>query len=123
MLIERVTYVDESSLSEDLENSIFRYCIFRYIVVDGKNISSVFLSCELLGIDWYWGHFNCCLFVDTRFEKCVFRGSNFSGCRFLNCEFIECQFVDDSLRSPCGFDGTQWFKCVTKECVGILGWG
>lgn len=119
MLIERAEYVDEPTLSADLEGSIFRYCKFKDIVVDGKTINSVFLACELLGMDWYWGLFNCCLFVDTRFEKCVFRGSSFADSRFLNCEFIECEFEDDSLQSPCSFDGVQWFTCVTKECTGL----
>ncbi|MFM0649868.1 pentapeptide repeat-containing protein [Paraburkholderia bryophila] len=119
MLIERSEYSDESSLAACLEGSIFRYCEFKDILLDGKSVDAVFLSCELYDVDWYWGFFNACLFVDAKFENCVFRGSNFADCRFLNCELIKCRFEEDNFGSPCSFEGTQWFGGNAEGCVGL----
>ena len=54
MLIERMEYSDEPSLVADLDGSIFRYCLFKHIAVEGKSVDAVFLSCELNDLDWYW---------------------------------------------------------------------
>ncbi|WP_417071337.1 pentapeptide repeat-containing protein [Niveibacterium terrae] len=119
MLIERAEYGDEQSLLANLEGSIFRYCAFKNITLDGGSVDAVFLSCELGDLDWYWGVFNCCLFVDTRFEDCVFCGANFVDCRFLNCEFINCRFEENNLGSLCGFEGSQWFSGNAVGCTGL----
>lgn len=119
MLIERISYSEETSLSESLDGVIFRHCSFSGMAVDGKSVDAVFLSCELINMDWYWGLFNGCLFVDTRFVSCVFKGSNFADCRFVNCEFIDCRFDDDNFRAPCLFDGTQWFGGSAVGCKGL----
>jgi uncharacterized protein YjbI with pentapeptide repeats len=119
MLIERKEYSDSSSLLMRLEDSIFKYCSFKNISVDGKSIDAIFLCCEMSGVDWYWGLFNGCLFVDTQFENCVFRGSNFADCRFLNCQFVNCQFEEDNFGSLCSFEGSKWFECTASGCVGL----
>jgi uncharacterized protein YjbI with pentapeptide repeats len=119
MPIEYVEFSDESSLSKMLEGSVLRYCTLKNFSLDGKNVDSVFLSCSLEDLNWYWGLFNCCLFVDTKFIDCVFRGSNFADCRFLNCEFSDCRFDEDNFHSPCSFDGTQWFGGKAARCKGL----
>jgi len=119
MLIERTEYSDEPSLSVNLKDSIFRYCVFKNIMMEGKSVDAIFLSCKLDSLNWYWGIFNCCLFVDVRFENCVFHGSNFADCRFLNCEFIDCCFDEDNVGSPCSFEGTQWFGGNAVGCTGL----
>ena len=119
MLIERMEYSDEPSLVADLDGSIFRYCLFKDIAVEGKSVDAVFLSCELNDLDWYWGLFNACLFVDTQLRNCVFRGTNFADCRFLNCKFINCRFEDDNLGSACSFEGTCWFESEVTGGGGL----
>lgn len=119
MLIERAEYSDELSLSTNLEGGIFRYCSFKEITLDGKSVDAVFLSCELEGLNWYWGLFNGCLFVDARIVNCTFYGTNFLNCRFLNCEFVGCRFEEDNFQSPCGFEGSQWFGGKAIGCNGL----
>lgn len=121
MLIERMEYLDDAVSWVSHENSIFRYCSFTSALIDGKSLDAVFLACELEDLDWYWGFFGSCLFVDTTFSRCVFRGADFSNCRFLNCDFYSCQFVTDGLGAPCLFDNATWVDCSTKDCIGLPG--
>ncbi len=119
MLIEQIEYRDEQSLLNQLEGSVLKSCVFKGFSVDGKNADAIFIFCELDGLDWYWGLFNNCLFVDTQFKNCVFRGSTFADCRFLNCEFTDCQFIEDNLNKPCTFEGSQWFGGKALRCIGL----
>jgi len=119
VLVEHAEYHDEKSLADGLDGGIFKYCTFKDFSLDGKEVDAVFLSCEMSGLDWYWGLFNCCLFVDTKFANCVFRGTNFADSRFLNCEFINCRFEDDNMHAPCRFEGVQWFGGTAVHCKGL----
>jgi len=103
-----------------LGETIFKYCVFTNISIDdGKSVDATFLSCKIDKLNCYWGLFNGCLFVDTRFECCEFSGCSFAACRFLNCEFINCRFEKSNLDSPCNFDKTQWFGCKVAGCTGL----
>ena len=119
MLIENMICNDELDLSNKTEGTIFRYCKFEDFKIDGKSFDAVFLLCELINLDWYWGLFNGCIFIDTRFESCEFHGTNFADCRFLNCEFEDCQFLQDNLQSGCSFTGSLWFGCKEVSCIGF----
>jgi len=119
MLIEGEEYRSELSLSANLEGAIFKYCSFKDIALDGKSVDAIFLSCELEKLNWYWGLFNCCLFVDTKFVNCIFQGTNFADCRFLNCEFVNCKFEKDNLHSSCSFERCQWFGGAAIESKGL----
>lgn len=118
MLIERAQY-SHSLPAEELDGSIFRYCTFTDMQLDGLNTDAVFLSCQLIGLDWYWALFNACLFVDTKFEQCTFRGASFLDCRFVDCEFIDCRFEADNFKSACSFDGSAWFRGKMVGCTGL----
>ena len=119
MLIKNVHYNNPNTLTEVLEDNVFRYCKFSMFKCDGGSIDAVFLGCTFSDIDWYWGLFNCCAFIQTKFEKCIFRGSSFPDCKFVECEFIECQFLQDNLGGNCNWDGAKLYGCTAKACSGI----
>lgn len=120
ILIERVSYHDEASAKAVLRGSIFQYCTFDKITLDGGESDSLFVSCELNDLDWYWGLFNGCIFVDTCFKNCTFRGSNFADCRFLDCEFLNCKFEKDNMDSPCSFKGSKQIDGKVISCTGFI---
>jgi fluoroquinolone resistance protein len=101
-------------------NSVFRYCEFAEFSSEGLHIDGVFLACSFKRSDWYWAHFNCCIFINSRFEDCVFRGAAFSDVRFVEYSFLRCQFVKDSLDTGCRFDGTKFLDCTYQATSGIL---
>ncbi len=119
-LIDHVDFVDGEKLTSYSNNgSVFKFCTLNKFSVDGQEIDATFLFCEAIGLNWYWGLFNGCVFVDTKFKDCVFQGSNFADCRFLNCEFTNCRFELDNLGSPCSFTGSKWFECNAIGCKGL----
>ena len=100
---------------------MFQDCGFECLTIDGLDVDAVFMRCALNRVDWYWGLFNGCLFVDTRFENCKFHGSHFLGCRFLNCVFENCEFGPDNMMKLCDFDDSEWYGCVAINTVGLPG--
>lgn len=98
---------------------IFRYCEFANILTEGADVDSAFLSCTIENCEWYWGLFNMAVFVDVKFNKCVFRGTAFSGSKFIDCVFTECVFLKDNLHSDCSFSDVAWYGCIQNDCVGL----
>jgi uncharacterized protein YjbI with pentapeptide repeats len=119
MLIENTNYNNQQTLSKVIEDNVFKYCNFSQFAYDGGHIDAVFLGCVFNDIDWYWGLFNGCIFVQTKFEKCVFRGASFPDCKFVECEFIECQFIKDNLGGNCRGEGAKVYGSSAKACIGI----
>jgi uncharacterized protein YjbI with pentapeptide repeats len=103
----------------DAADAVFQYCDFEGLKVDGFSVDGAFLSCSLTRIDWYWGLFNGCLFVDTKFKDCQFHGAHFGGCRFLNCTFENCEFGLDNMLKPCDFGDSTWYGCSATNTVGL----
>jgi|GEM_PF-758377 len=122
MLFESIDYRNAKEVGKVLESSVFKYCSFQDIALEGMQTDAVMLGCKVRSLNWYWGLFNCCLIADTRFESCVFRGTSFSSCRFLNCEFIGCSFEQDSFGGLCQFDDTQWYGGKAAGCSGLPGY-
>ena len=119
MLFEHAEYKDPGSATKVLnDDNVFRYCEFSGFSIDGGHVDGTFIGCTISALDWYWGLFNCCVFVRTRFAKCVFRGAAFPDCRFIDCEFVECQFLDDNLGKGCSADGARVYGSIAKECKG-----
>jgi fluoroquinolone resistance protein len=119
MLIENFNYNNPSTISGVLEENVFRYCKFSTFTYEGGSIDAVFLGCDFSDVDWYWGLFVACVFIRTRFEKCIFRGSSFPDCKFVECEFIECQFLQDNLGGNCSGGGAKMYGSTTKACIGM----
>ena len=119
MLIERAEYRDGATLAALLDgDNVFRYCDFSEFSIEGAHVDGAFLGCTFAGLDWYWGLFNCCLFVQARFSSCVFRGTSFPDCRFIDCEFVDCQFLEDNLGGSCKAEGARVFGSTVKGCKG-----
>jgi uncharacterized protein YjbI with pentapeptide repeats len=120
MLIDHKDY--EKEMPDEMysaDGAIFIYCSFKNMILNGRGVDSVIISCKFVNFDWYWGFFNGCLAVDTTFSNCVFRGVGFSSCRFLNCKFNECRFENDNLGHPCDFDDTKWFDSEIIRSTGL----
>ena len=120
MLIERAEYREQASTAQVLDDdNIFRYCEFSGFSVEGGHVDGVFLSCTFSDIDWYWGLFNGCVFVNCKFGKCVFRGTAFPDCLFVDCEFIDCQFLGDNLSGKgCTAEGAHAYGTTVKGSKG-----
>jgi uncharacterized protein YjbI with pentapeptide repeats len=116
-LIEYAEYNNE--LLDNLENSIFRYCSFNKIQLDGGSVDAIFIACQLNELDWYWTFFNSCLFVDIHFTQCIFSGANFSECHFFNCNFINCIFQENNIGTPCYFKNSIWFNNTNTNSIGL----
>jgi uncharacterized protein YjbI with pentapeptide repeats len=120
MLIERTEYREQASIVTlfDQEN-VFRYCEFSGFSIDGGHVDGMFVGCTFRDLDWYWGLFNGCVFVNSKFAKCIFRGTAFPDCRFVDCEFIDCQFLEDNLGGKgCTADGARVYGSTAKGCKG-----
>jgi hypothetical protein len=55
MLVQSEEYSDEESVSELLEDSVFRHCTLKDMEISGKCVDAVFLNCRLVNLKWYWG--------------------------------------------------------------------
>ncbi len=121
MLIENQEFEAKLRKPVRWSDHVFRYCQFSGIKTDGGDVDSVFIACTFQRCEWYWGLFNCALFVNVKFENCTFRGTGFAGSKFVECEFIDCIFVEDNLNSPCSFDDIAWYGCTQIRCPGLEG--
>lgn len=55
-----------------LEDSVYRYCTISVGRIEGGHVTSTFLSTSFHHVDWYWGLFNLCNFIECRFEDARF---------------------------------------------------
>lgn len=105
--------------SIEWDDGYFKFCELSNFVVDGKNITSVFLSCSFISVEWYWGIFTLANFIDCKFTNCTFYGTCFSDVRFVECEFIDCHFVADNLGGECDFSGAVAYECKITNTDGF----
>jgi uncharacterized protein YjbI with pentapeptide repeats len=129
------------------DDTIFRYCSFADLAIEGSGFDGALMDCTLRGIDWYWGLFNTTSFSRTRFENCTFRGTSFMGCQLVECHLSGCHFALDNLGGACRFEDcsivectfdkcefvldsragrpvfarTRWYGCTQTQCVGLTG--
>ena len=119
MLIEHTEYRDSAPAVKALDgNSVFRYCAFQGFSVEGGHVDGLFYGCTFEGLEWYWGLFNGCVFVQSKFKSCTFRGTAFPDCRFVECEFIECRFLGDNLGGGCSAEGAAAYDSKATHCEG-----
>ena len=120
MLQENLTFATPKAVEKALakHDEIFRYCTFASANIEGGGSDGAFLSCTFRDSEWYWGLFNCALFVDCKFERCTFRGSYFADCRFVECSFVDCRFLHDNLDSSCSAPDTKIYDCFSQNCEG-----
>ena len=116
MLIEAQDFSTTLQKPVGWSDHVFRYCTFTDIDEEGGDVDSVFVSCAIERCSWYWGHFNCAVFVEVQFKNCIFRGTGFSGTKFIDCEFVDCIFQNDNLNSPCSFKDIAWYGCTQLRC-------
>ena len=118
MLIEDISYSEPRVVEQICEGNVFRHCEFSNFVIEGGHIDGVFLNCNFTNVDWYWGIFNGCVFVEVHFVRCTFRGTSFPGCKFVDCNFLDCYFVDDNLKRGCSAEGARVYGGSAKGCTG-----
>ena len=118
-MIEAQTITSENFSLSDLDSSFLKFCSFENLSIEGGHVDSDFRSCSFTGVDWYWGLFNICVFVECQFMNCIFRGSGFPDCKFVECSFSKCQFVKDNLDGDCDFEGAIAYGCSIEDTIGF----
>ena len=103
----------------DWENNYFKFCDLEGLSSEGGHITSDFSSCSFKDIDWYWGLFNICNFMECRFTNCTFRGTSFPSCKFVECIFTNCQFCKDNLNTDCDFNSAIAYGCRFENTIGF----
>ena len=112
--------ITQESLSDVAwDDEYFKFCEFKNFSIDMESVSSDFVTCNFIELDWYWGFFTLANFIQCKFENCTFRGSSFSGARFYECEFTNCHFVKDNLDGECCFDDALAYGCKVTKCEGF----
>jgi uncharacterized protein YjbI with pentapeptide repeats len=109
----------ENFASVDLDENYFKFATFEDISPEGGLIASDFNICTFRRIDWYWGLFSDCNFIQCEFKDCIFRGTSFPGCRFIECAFKNCQFVTDNLNGKCDLEESVAYGCTVENCTGF----
>jgi uncharacterized protein YjbI with pentapeptide repeats len=93
----------------------FKFCDFEGFSIEAGLVASDFVDCSFKGIDWYWGLFSQCNFINCKFTDCTFRGCSFPGTRFVDCKIVNCKFIQDNLGGECGFSGTVAYGCSVES--------
>lgn len=109
----------ENFTSIDLVENYFKFAAFEDVSPEGGLIASDFTTCTFQRIDWYWGLFSSCNFIQCQFKDCVFRGTNFADSRFIECAFTNCQFVKDNLGGECTLEESIAYACKVENCLGF----
>jgi uncharacterized protein YjbI with pentapeptide repeats len=120
-LIEEQEFNRASGPPSEWRETIFRFCTFADLAIEGHGLEGALLWCTLRNVDWYWGLFNVAIIIRTTFEGCVFRGSSFRGCQFVECKFDQCRFELDNLEAECTFDYCTIVECTFDRCKFVLG--
>ena len=116
---ELTTFTQDNLGPVDWDENYFKWCHFEDFSIEGKVICSTFLSCSFKNIDWYWGLFSDCNFINCEFKDCVFRGTSFPGSRFVECTLTNCRFVKDNLNGDCDLEETHAYGCTIDGCEGF----
>ena len=119
MLVEETTFTPQTAAPVWRE-TVFRFCEFEDLSMDGDSVEGALLWCRLKNLEWYWGLFNAAVIAQTKFHGCTFRGTSFRSCQFVECEFEGCRFILDNLASECTFADCSFVECRFDECEFVL---
>jgi uncharacterized protein YjbI with pentapeptide repeats len=72
-----------------------------------------------MNIDWYWGLFSGCNFINCDFADCAFAGTRFPDSRFVDCKLVNCRFTQDDLGGDCDFSKTIAYGCSVESSLGF----
>lgn len=122
-LISSETFADKAPRALLLtSDSVFRYCTFKQFSAEHPAVEGTFLRCAFENTDWYWTHFNMCVFSRCVFRNSVFRGVTFSDARFVECVFENCSFTKNNLGTDCDFSASKFFGCERTATTGLPNW-
>jgi hypothetical protein len=117
MLVEGKEFSVKTGLPPNTEdNSIFRYCRFMGLMVDGSGFDGALIGCEFADIDWSQAFFNTVAFHRVKFKNCTFRGARFIGCDMVECQFETCRFLQDDNSNACKFYNCRMVECTFDRC-------
>jgi uncharacterized protein YjbI with pentapeptide repeats len=115
-LVESEVFDAQSGPPADWGETVFRYCTFERLDIEGLSFDGALLWSTLRGLDLYWPFFNTSIVVETRFEDCTFRGASFRGCRFVATTLLRCRFELDNLGGITSFHDTSFTECTFEGC-------
>ena len=103
----------------DWDEGYFKFCEFEGLSIEGRLVSSDFVSCSFKNIDWYWSLFSGCNFINCDFADCAFAGTGFPDSRFVDCKLVNCRFTQDDLGGDCDFSKTIAYGCSVESSLGF----
>jgi uncharacterized protein YjbI with pentapeptide repeats len=115
-LVESVVFDAQGGPPVEWGETVFRYCTFEGLEIDGLSFDGCLLWSTLRNLDLYWAFFNTATVAKTRFEDCRFRGASFRECRFVNTTFLRCRFELDNLGGVTSFHDTSFTECAFERC-------
>lgn len=101
------------------DDAYFKFCDFEGFFIEGRLVSSDFVSCSFKNIDWYWGLFSGSNFIGCHFANCTFAGTGFPDTRFIDCKFVNCKFTRDNVGGDCDLSKTIAYGCSVESCLGF----
>ena len=101
------------------DEDYFKFCDFEGFSIEGGLVASDFVGCSFSKIDWYWGLFSGCNFIDCSFADCTFAGTNFADTRFVDCKLVNCAFKHDNLGCDCDLSKTIVYGCSAEHTSGF----
>lgn len=103
----------------DWDENYFKFCTFENFSIEGGLVAADFNQCSFNKIDWYWGLFSSCNFIDCTFANCTFAGTNFADTRFVDCKISDCVFKKDNLGGECDLSETTSYGCSVENSQGF----
>jgi uncharacterized protein YjbI with pentapeptide repeats len=101
------------------DEGYFKHCNFAGFAIEGQMVASDFVGCIFKSIDWYWGLFTGCNFINCEILDCEFAGTAFPDTRFVDCKFVNCHFRQDNLGQDCDLSKTTLYGCTVESCSGL----
>ena len=112
--------INSDNLAEvEWDEEYFKYCDFAGFSIEGGLVASDFVGCSFSKIDWYWGLFSGCNFINCNFADCKFAGTNFPDTRFVDCKLANCEFTQDNVGGDCDFSKTTAYGCSVENSMGF----
>jgi uncharacterized protein YjbI with pentapeptide repeats len=101
------------------DEDYFKFCDFAGFSIEGGLVASDFVGCSFGKIDWYWGLFSGCNFINCSFADCTFAGTNFADTRFVDCKLVNCEFKHDNLGCDCDLSKTIVYGYSAENTRGF----
>lgn len=103
----------------DWDEGYFKFCKVEGLSIGGQQVTSGFVGCSFKNIDWYWGLFSGCNFINCNFADCVFAVTGFADSRFVDCKLVNCRFSQDQLGGDCDFSKRIEYGCSIESSLGF----